>query len=255
MHHEQPERPQPTTTPPSIMLPLVVVVVATLVTQLCSLACTYDGRFLTVLVPSALVLSLITVPLAITGLSLGQRIGLGAPLLTSLLNRDPGSGRWLVTDAKLSISLGLSLGTLLLLLRYFALPFLPPELPALGHRGVLGGLFVSIGAAVGEEVWLRLGVLTILAWGFLWVIGSREVSQSVGWVSVVISAIAFAAIHLPQLASHGAANGIGIMATMAGNTVVGILFGYLYWRRSLLAAVLAHFAVDIVLHVVSALMA
>jgi len=246
--------PQPQVSSPSTTLrPLIALVCLTLVTQLGSLAYTFDGSFLSVLGPSALVLCAVTIPLAASGLFLGQKIGLGAPLVTDLLNRTPGSGRKLLSDALLSVSLGLGLGFLLLLLRFAAQPYLPPELPELGHRGVLGGLLVSISAAVGEEVWLRLGVLTILAWILMRLLGRHKVSPVVGWSAIVVSALAFAAMHLPQLASYGAANSVGIAATMMGNTLVGVLFGFLYWRRSLIAAMLAHFAVDLALHVLPAL--
>lgn len=244
---------QQVSSPGTIFLPLIALVCLTLVTQLGSLAYTFDGSFLSVAGPSALVLCGITIPLAASGLILGQKIGLGAPLLTDLLNRVSGSGRKLCSDAWLSISLGLGLGILLLLLRFAARPHLPPELPELGHRGVVGGLMVSISAAVGEEVWLRLGVMTILAWIFLRLLGRHKVSPVVGWFAVVVSAFAFAAIHLPQLASYGAANSVGVVGTILGNTFVGVLFGYLYWRRSLIAAMLAHFAVDLALHVLPAL--
>ena len=33
------------------------------------------------------------------------------------------------------------------------------------------------------------------------------------------------------------------------NGIGGIVFGWLYWKRGLLAAMLAHFSADIVLHV------
>ena len=245
----QPQAGAPSTT----LRPLIALVFLTLVTQLGSLAYAFDGSFLFVLGPSALVLCAVTIPLAASGLFLGQKIGLGAPLVSALLNRTPGSGRKLLSDALLSVSLGLGLGFLLLLLRFAAQPYLPPELPELGHRGVLGGLLVSISAAMGEEVWLRLGVLTILAWILMRFLGRHKVSPVVGWSAIVLSALAFAAMHLPQLACYGAANSVGIAATMMGNTLVGVLFGLLYWRRSLIAAMLAHFAVDFALHVLPAL--
>jgi hypothetical protein len=235
------------------VIPLLALLCLTLVTQLTSLAYTFEGHFLAVLGPSALVLCAVTIPLATLGLILGQKIGLGAPLLTDLLNRSPGSGQRLFVDARLAISLGLGLGVLLLLFRFVAEPYLPPELPALGHRGALGGLLVSISAAVGEEVWLRLGILTILAWTFLRLYRHHEIDAVVGWSAIVVSAVAFAVMHLPQLASYGAATPVGIAATIMGNTLVGMLFGWLYWRRSLIAAILAHFTVDIVLHVLTTL--
>lgn len=237
----------------NVLLPLIVLVCLTLFTQLGSLAGTFDGNFLSAVGPSALVLCAVTIPLAASGLILGKKIGLGAPLLTDLLDRVPGSGRRLSTDAWLSALLGLGLGVVLLLLRFATRSYLPPELPELGHRGISGGLLVSIGAAVGEEVWLRLGVMTILAWILLRLRGGHNVSPAIGWFAVTGSALAFAAMHVPQLASYGAANSVGVTATMLGNTLVGVLFGYLYWRRSLVAAMVAHLAVDLVLHVLPAL--
>jgi membrane protease YdiL (CAAX protease family) len=41
---------------------------------------------------------------------------------------------------------------------------------------------------------------------------------------------------------------------MLGNTLVGIACGWLYWQRGLIAAILAHFSIDLVLHVVPALL-
>ena len=46
---------------------------------------------------------------------------------------------------------------------------------------------------------------------------------------------------LPQLAAVGAATTIGIAATLLGNTLVGIVCGWLFWQRGLIAAIVAHF--------------
>jgi membrane protease YdiL (CAAX protease family) len=235
------------------VLPFLVLLCLTLATQLSSLAYTVDGSFLTALVPSVLMLCVVTIPLATLGLILGQNVGLGAPLLKDLLNRKTGSGKKLLLDAKLAICLGLGLGALLVLLRSVLQPFLPPEMPELGHRGALGGLLVSIGAAVGEEVWLRLGVLTIVARAFMYLYRRDGVDAVVGWSAIVVSAIAFGAMHLPQLASYEAASPVGVITTVLGNTLVGMSFGWLYWRRSLIAAMVGHFTVDIVLHVLTAI--
>lgn len=47
---------------------------------------------------------------------------------------------------------------------------------------------------------------------------------------------------------------IGIVATIIGNTLVGTVCGWIFWQRSLIAAILTHFSVDLVLHVLPALM-
>ena len=74
-------------------MPLLVLVSATLVTQLITVAFTSDLSFAETFLPSTIALLLVTTPLAALGLSLGSRIGLGAPLLTALLVRSPGAFR------------------------------------------------------------------------------------------------------------------------------------------------------------------
>ncbi len=75
----------------------------------------------------------------------------------------------------------------------------------------------------------------------------------VAWPANVLAALAFGLIHLPQLAQFGAATPVAIAGTMLGNGIVGVFCGWLYWRRSLVAAILAHFAVDLILHVLPAM--
>jgi membrane protease YdiL (CAAX protease family) len=117
----------------------------------------------------------------------------------------------------------------------------------------MGGLLASTGATVAEEVWVRLGLMTVIVW--LLVRASRlpDARPSVVWTANVLAAAAFGLLHLPQLAQYGAASVMGISGTMLGNGIVGVAFGWLYWRHSLLAAMLGHFSVDLVLHVFPAL--
>jgi membrane protease YdiL (CAAX protease family) len=37
------------------------------------------------------------------------------------------------------------------------------------------------------------------------------------------------------------------------NSIGGLVFGWLYWRQGLLAAMVAHFSADVVLHVIGAM--
>lgn len=240
-----------------VLVPTLVLYGLTIAAQLFSLA---YGRmdehraFASIVLPSIAFLSFITLPAIVLGIRLGPPIGLGAPLLTDLLFRTPGSSRKLLKDASLACALGIILGGLLLLIRMFSEPYLPPELPSFGHRGVMGGLAVSAGAAVAEEVWFRLGLMTLLVWGVARIAGHGEARPTVIWPVILVTAFAFGVAHLPQLMSYGAGSPFAIAGTVAGNIAVGILYGWCYWRRSLVAAMVAHFSVDVVLHVLPALM-
>jgi hypothetical protein len=246
-----------------VIRPLIALLLLTLVTQLSSLVYnistaaqvtgTSNPNILRAVVMGAALLSLLTIPSAALGLRLGVPLNLGAPLLTDFLLRRRGSLARLGREAGVAIPLGLGLGLAFLFLRVAIAQHLPPSLPEFGHRGVLGGLLASAGAAVAEEVWVRLGLMTVLVWLFTRGSRSSAVRPAVAWTANLFAALAFGLLHLPQLAQYGAASAIGISGTMLGNGVVGVAYGWLYWRHSLLAAMLGHFAVDLVLHVFTAL--
>ena len=235
-------------------MPFLVLVLLTVVSQLVSVGFTSDKSFADIFLQSTVALLLVSAPLAALGLFLGSRIGLGAPLLTALLMRTPGALRQGARITALAAGIGFSMGLFHWLLRLATVDFLPPELPELGHRGVIGGLLVSFSAAIGEEVWLRLGVMTILAWIAVRALGRYELTSRIAWTAILVSAVAFGAFHLPQLAAAGAATPIGIAATMLGNTLVGVVCGWFFWRHGIISAITAHFAIDVVLHVFPALL-
>lgn len=226
----------------------------TLVAQMVSLAfgrLDSGQRFAEIVLPSLLFLSVITLPACYFGMRLGRQIGLGVVHLDELFANRLGAWRTLRRDLALAAALGLLAGAALLTLRLFTTSFLPDELPQLGFRGVAGGLAVSLGAAVAEEVWFRLGLMTLLVWSIARLTGMRMPSPMVIWSVIVLSAFVFAAAHLPQVVAYGAGSPVGVVGTLFGNVLVGTLYGWMYWQRGILAAMVAHFSVDLVLHVAS----
>lgn len=229
--------------------------VLTIAAQLVSLAfgrIDESSSFASIAFPSALFLSLITIPSIWIGLILGRQVGLGSPLFSELLSGDSGYFREFVRQAGLAAILGIAVGALLVLIRQFSAPYLPPEVPDFGHRGVIGGLAVSFGAAVGEEIWFRLGLMTLLVWCGSRLFSDRKPRSGMVWIIIVVSAVAFGAAHLPQLLSYGAGSPFAIGGTILGNTAVGTLYGWCFWRKSLFAAMVAHFTVDLMIHVLPA---
>ena len=75
-------------------------------------------------------------------------------------------------------------------------------------------------------------------------------SSFVEWAAIVVTALVFGIGHLPATAAVLPLTPLVVARALLLNGLGGLLFGWLYWRRGLLAAMLAHFSADVVLHVV-----
>jgi hypothetical protein len=95
---------------------------------------------------------------------------------------------------------------------------------------------------ITEELLLRWGFMTLLAW-----LGWRFLSRSKGlpgsglmWGAIILAAGLFGIGHLPALSAIVPLTTALVIRTVFLNMVGGILFGWLFWRRSLEAAMIAH---------------
>ncbi|MEO1855225.1 CPBP family intramembrane glutamic endopeptidase [Chromohalobacter sp.] len=107
---------------------------------------------------------------------------------------------------------------------------------------------------VTEELLLRWGLMTVLvwlAWRFLQYRRGTPRPLYV-WLAIVVSALLFGAGHLPAAAMQaGELTGYVVLFIVGTNTTFGVLFGYLYWRYGLEAAIIAHAFAHVVSYVLS----
>ena len=148
---------------------------------------------------------------------------------------------------------------MLLLDIYAFAPRLEAELPALDRDirpPAWQGFLASFYGGIVEEVMMRLFLLTLLAW-----LGSKLSHTADGrpttiilWAATIITGLIFGIGHLPAAAAIGIQlTPLYVVRTLVLNGV-GVIFGWLYWRRGLESAMLAHFSTDIVVHVFGALL-
>jgi Type II CAAX prenyl endopeptidase Rce1-like len=107
---------------------------------------------------------------------------------------------------------------------------------------------------IGEEILMRLFLLSGLLWIASKLFRSSARSRVLFWTVNVLVALAFGAGHLPFAASLHPLTPALVTIVIALNAFVALGFGYLYWSRGLEAAMLAHFTTDIVLHVIGPLL-
>ncbi len=197
---------------------------------------------------------LLTVPLTTLGLWLGPKVGLGAPNLRELLIRNPEHYRHFQSLVLPAVSLGIAGGIVTHVVSVLSEPFLPSELTKFESPGVLPALLGSLGAAINEEIWMRLGTMTFLVWLGSKITGQSKPGKILVWSANLIAALAFGALHLPQVAL--VAKGLTtfmLVFVLLTNGFLGLIFGWLYWQYGLLAAAIAHFSTDLVIHVIPAM--
>jgi len=113
------------------------------------------------------------------------------------------------------------------------------------------GFLASFYGGIGEEILLRLFFMTLLVWLFSKLIKSNEnilTNDVIMWSSIIISTVLFGLGHLPITKSLTPLTSLVIIRALVLNGVGGILFGWLYWKKGLETAMIAHFSTDLVLH-------
>ena len=114
------------------------------------------------------------------------------------------------------------------------------------------GLLAAFYGGVAEALILRLGVMSFLVWLDARLTRTTEPGASVMWSAVVLTALLFGIGHLSLDRSHLASDSARGRRACCFNGIGGLVFGWLYWKRGILAAMLAHFTADILVHVIAA---
>lgn len=112
------------------------------------------------------------------------------------------------------------------------------------------GLLASLYGGITEEVLLRVFLMGVMAWLASRALPSKEALRpTAAWVAITVATVIFGLGHLPATASFSPLTGTVVLRALLLNGVGGMVFGWLYWRHSLMAAMVAHFTADLVLHV------
>jgi membrane protease YdiL (CAAX protease family) len=209
------------------------------------------------IVQGGVILGLIT----LAGLFFASRTGLGAPILEAWLDGQQ-VGPKLRSILLPSILIGV-IGTLVIIGLEIAVfePAIRSNNPASADAISLWnepaawkGLLASFEGGIDEEIELRLFAMSFFAWlgAFVYRKADGTTTSTVLWTANVIAAVLFGIGHLPLISAVAPLTGIIVLRTVVLNGLLGVAFGYLYWKRGLESAMLAHFSADLLLHVVLA---
>lgn len=108
-------------------------------------------------------------------------------------------------------------------------------------------LLASFYGGITEEILMRLFLMTFLIWIGMKLSRREQPTRTGIVISIVIAAIIFGLGHLPITASLTQLSPIIVSRAIVLNGIGGIVFGWLFWKKGLESAMIAHFTADIFL--------
>jgi len=189
------------------------------------------------------------------GVALASKVGLSSPVAeAAAANRQLSSA--FKPQLVPGLIGGLTGGVAIFLIWILWKPFLPPEfvtrslalsnLLPLPTRLLYGGFT--------EELLLRWGVMTFLVWAAWRLLQRGQGKPRALYVvsAIVISSVVFGLGHLPiAFALSSKVTASVVFYIISANTVFGLIVGYLYWKKGLETAIIAHMLAHVVIVTVS----
>lgn len=197
-------------------------------------------KLLTLINPTVLLIIFVVI-----GTILYQKVNLKVPIIEKLIGIRKESIKT-TSILKYGIVGGILSGILLSLIGLVYNPILPAEFIELGEslKPTLVARFLYGGLT--EEILMRFGLMTLIVWLCSKIF--KGTKPFVFWTGIVIASIIFAFGHFPiaYQAVDNPTTGL-LIYILIGNSIGGIIFGWLYWKKGLESAFIAHIFTHIVM--------
>jgi len=179
------------------------------------------------------------------GTVLHKKVNLNVPILEKTVGIENGNNN-ISELIKYGILGGILAGVLLSLIGLVFNPILPTEFIELGEslKPTIAARFLYGGLT--EEILMRFGLMTFVVWLFSKIF--KGLKPAVYWTGISISAIIFALGHFPIAYQSVENPTAGLLSyILIGNTIGGMVFGWLYWKKGLESAFIAHIFAHIIM--------
>lgn len=186
---------------------------------------------------------------AFLGLWLGHKTKLGTPLLSSYFSKNSLKDSGILKQIFYSMLLASLVAIILLILLEFQKSYYPVD-SIMQRPSKPFYFFVAFSAGITEEIIFRLSLMTLIVAFFQFMKSAEVPSKSMIWTAMFISSIFFGLLHLPLSKNFVEVSSFTVAVTMIGNLITGLTFGWIYWKRGLIIAIISHITFDLIFHVV-----
>ena len=174
----------------------------------------------------------------VIGTILFDKVGLTVPTISSILKIEkPNTTFW--EQLKYGISLGLITGILTTLVGLVFKSSIPQEFIELGNKIKITTLARLGYGGFTEELLMRFGFMTLVVWIVFKI--TKQLNNKTHWIGIILATLLFSFGHFPVVFGVVKHPAISLLAyILIGNSIAGIFFGWLYWKKGLEAAFVGH---------------
>jgi membrane protease YdiL (CAAX protease family) len=116
-----------------------------------------------------------------------------------------------------------------------------------GYAPIWQKLLAAFYGGITEEILMRLFLMTLFIWIGMKLFRQKTPSTPGIIIPIFLAAIVFGLGHLPITASLTKITPLVVGRAVILNGIGGIVFGWLFWKKGLESAIIAHFTTDIFL--------
>ena len=174
----------------------------------------------------------------VVGTILYDKVGLSVPTISSILKIEDPKIKF-IDQIKSGVLFGLVTGILTTTIGLIFKSSIPQEFIEVGNKIKVTTLARFAYGGLTEELLMRFGFMTLVIWIIFKV--NKKLNYATYWTGIILASILFAVGHFPVVFNAVKNPTIGLLAyVLIGNSIAGLFFGWLYWKKGLEAAFIGH---------------
>lgn len=190
-------------------------------------------KYLVLINPTILLLIAVVV-----GTLLYDKVGFSVPTISSILKVDQPKIKF-IEQIKFGILFGLLTGILTTVIGIIFKSSIPKEFIDLGNKIKITNIARFGYGGLTEELLMRFGFMTLVVWLIFKI--TKNLGNSTYWTGIILASILFAVGHFPVVFNAVQNPTISLLTyVLIGNSIAGLFFGWLYWKKGLEAAFIGH---------------
>lgn len=192
---------------------------------------------------------LLLVMLTTAGTLTYWQAGFRVPIVERMFGVD-GADIQLASILRSGVVGGIIAGAVIMLLEQAFNPLLPDDYLALSVTMTMDPITRFLYGGITEEILMRFGAMSFIVFLLTRIFGKNDARNV--WIAIGITAVLFGMGHLPMLKmAIGDPPAILTTFIILANGLAGIVFGWLYWKRGLECAMVAHIMAHVVMLTIS----